>query len=231
MNATHHMLIDVLRALKGSDPLDEMIDQFTRMLKDGKWMFEQASDALLTRTDPDALSDELYEKDRQINACEQNVREKIVTHLSLGHQADLSTCLILMSVAKDAERIGDYAKNIFEIGRFYRRDLVHPQFAPTLAEVRTDLVPMFDQVRQAFVDADGDTARGVLELAGRTTKKCDLLIRQLLGAHGTVDADEAVAYVLLARFYKRVAAHLGNIATSVVSPVSMLDYRTPAGVD
>jgi phosphate uptake regulator len=31
--------------------------------------------------------------------------------------------------------------------------------------------------------------------------------------------------VLLARFYKRVAAHLGNIASSVVSPVPMIDYR------
>ena len=37
-------------------------------------------------------------------------------------------------------------------------------------------------------------------------------------------ADEAVAYVLLARFYKQVAAHLGNIASSVVSPVPLMDY-------
>jgi phosphate uptake regulator len=33
-----------------------------------------------------------------------------------------------------------------------------------------------------------------------------------------------VAYVLLARHYKRVAAHLSNIATSVVSPVPLLDF-------
>ena len=29
------------------------------------------------------------------------------------------TVLALISVAKDAERIGDYCKNLFEVGRFY----------------------------------------------------------------------------------------------------------------
>jgi phosphate uptake regulator len=43
--------------------------------------------------------------------------------------------------------------------------------------------------------------------------------------HEQLAADEAVAYVLLSRFYKRVSAHLANIATSVVSPVPMLDYH------
>ena len=219
------MLKEILHALKGTDPLAEMIEQFASMLDAGKWMFERASEALLSQADPGELSDELYERDRQINAFEQSVREKIVTHLALGHQSDLSACLILMSVGKDAERIGDYAKNIFEIGRFYRREFDHPEYSRPLAAICDDLLPMFDDVRKAFVEAHSDTARTVLETAGQATRKCDLLVQQLLTVRGTMPADEAVAYVLMARFYKRVAAHLGNIATSVVSPLPMLDYR------
>lgn len=219
------MLKEILHALKHTDPLAEMIEQFALMLDAGKWMFEQASTAVLTRADPSELNDELYGKDRQINAFERQVREKIVTHLALGHQADVAACLILMSVGKDAERIGDYAKNIFEIGKFCRSDLTDPQFIGPLEDIRTDLLPMFDRVRAAFVDADRDIARSVLDTAGQATRKCDLLIHQLLAVRETTPPAEAVAYVLMARFYKRVAAHLGNIATSVISPLPMLDYR------
>jgi phosphate uptake regulator len=34
----------------------------------------------------------------------------------------VAACLALMSVAKDAERIGDYCKNVFEVGQFYKED-------------------------------------------------------------------------------------------------------------
>ncbi len=219
------MLKEILQVLRKSDPLAEMIEQFAQMLDAGKWMFEQASAALMSHADPSGLNDELYEKDQQINAFERQVREKIVTHLALGHQADLSACLILMSVGKDAERIGDYAKNIFEIGKFCRSDLNAPEFVGPLEEIRTDLLPIFDSVRAAFVDADRDIARAVLDTTGQATRKCDLLVHELLAVRDTTPPAEAVAYVLMARFYKRVAAHLGNNATSVISPVPMLDYR------
>jgi len=53
-------------------------------------------------------------------------------------------------------------------------------------------------------------------------------VGQLFGVHGTMDLAEAVAYVLIARFHKRVASQLGTITTRVVSPVGMLDYVPPA---
>ncbi len=36
--------------------------------------------------------------------------------------------------------------------------------------------------------------------------------------------DEAVSYGMLARHMKRIAAHLSNIASSVVTPVENLDF-------
>ena len=113
------MLKELLAALKGTDALSEMISRVGEMIEAGKWMFERAAEALAREADWETTADELYARDRQINEIEQNVRERIVTHLSLGHQADLSACLVLMSVVKDAERIGDYGKNIFEIGKFF----------------------------------------------------------------------------------------------------------------
>jgi len=227
------MLKEILTAIRGKDPLSQMIGQVAEMLAAGKWMFEQASEALMRSVRWADISETLYARDRQINEIEQKVRERIVTHLGVGHPADLSACLVLMSIVKDAERIGDYGKNIFEIARFYTREFTHPEYAVTLEDIRQKVLPLFDGATRAFVEMKRGVAGQVLDDASTARGRCDVVIRQLLTVHEQIAPDEAVAYVLLARFYKRVAAHLANIATSVVSPVPMIDYRgkMPKGGD
>jgi phosphate transport system protein len=218
------MLREILQALKGSDALGEMIAQIGEMLDAGEWMFEKAVDSLTRQADWAEVADDLYSRDKRVNEIEQAVREGIVTHLSLGHESDLTACLILMNVVKDAERIGDYCKNIFEIGRFYRHEFGRPEYQRTLDDIRRSISPMFQEAKKAFLEADKKLADNILDTSSKLKGRCDVVIRQLLSVHDQIPPDEAVAYVLTARFYKRVAAHLSNIATSVVSPIPMLDY-------
>ncbi len=219
------MFKEILNALRGRDVLAEMIGKLGEMLESGEWMFEQASEVLIREVDWAPVSKPLYAKDKQINEIERNIRERIITHLTVGHSEDLGACLVLMSVVKDAERIGDYCKNLFEVARFYQSEYTRTEYAQPLGEIRDCVKPLFAKSRKAFADAEASTAYAVLEEASTITKRCDQLIRQLLSVHDQIAPDEAVAYVLLARFYKRVTAHLANIATSVVSPVPMLDYH------
>ncbi len=219
------MFKEIFKALRGEDALAEMIAKVGQMLEAGQWMFDKAAEVLMKQTDWKAISDDLYARDKQINDIERKVREQIITHLSMGHQGNLPACLVLMSVVKDAERIGDYCKNIFEVGRFYRKEYSHPQFAMPLESIRGDVRPLFQQAEKAFVEADRDLANKTLTIATGLIKECDLLIRQLLSLNDKMPPDEAVAYVLLSRFYKRVTAHLANIATTVVSPVPTIDHR------
>ena len=218
------MLRELLNALRKSDPLGEMIAEVGQMLEAGRWMFEKSSEVLLRRARWKDVAEDLYDRDHQVNHIEQKVREEIITHLSMGHQADLCACLVLMSVVKDAERIGDYCKNIFEVGKLFDREYTCPHFSKPLEEVRVLVEPLFARTAKAFIEADRPLARNVLDTAGGLTRTCNVLIHQLLSTDAEMHADEAVAYVLLARFYKRVSAHLANIATAVVSPVPMLDY-------
>ncbi len=225
------MFREILDALRRTDALGEMISELAEMLQTGKWMFQKASDALLRKSDWQQATDELYARDRTINQTEQHIRERIVTHLSVGHKQDIAACLVLMSVVKDAERIGDYCKNIFEVARFYTNECSNQQFFLPLTDIREKVWPLFDQVEHAFVTADTNQARNALTHVTAINGTCDTLIVQLLTMDANMPPDEAVAYVLLARFYKRVAAHLGNIATGVVSPLPMLDYRKPTSED
>jgi len=219
------MLKEILHAFQHKDVVRELSVQIGEMLDAGKWMFEQASDVLMRKADWNSTCDALYSRDRQINEIEQSIRERIVTHLSLGNQADLGPCLALMSVVKDAERIGDYCKNIFEVGRFYRGTFSHRSFAEPLDDIRQKISSLFEPAKQAFIELDTDKAERILSETSIVAKKCDLIVQQLLVLDDQFSASEAVAYVLLARHYKRVEAHLSNISISVISPVAFLDFR------
>ena len=218
------MLKEIIQAFRHKDVVRELSVQVGEMLEAGRWMFEQATDVLMRKADWHATCDALYARDRQINEIEQGIRERIVTHLSVGNQADLGACLVLMNVVKDAERIGDYCKNIFEVGRFYRGSFAHRPFADPLDDIRQKITSLFEPTRQAFLDVDKDKAEGILQETSIVVKQCDLIVQQLLVLDDGFNASEAVAYVLLARHYKRVEAHLSNIALGVISPVALLDF-------
>jgi phosphate uptake regulator len=134
-----------------------------------------------------------------------------------------------MSVVKDAERIGDYCKNVFEVGKFYEREFTTQRYLQPLEKIRAAIEQIFADTRKAFATSDMDLARGVQAAFGRTGKECDLLVRSLLRERDNLPTDEAVAYSLLARHLKRIGAHLGNIATAVVAPVHRLDYVDEPG--
>ncbi len=203
----------------------QLASQIAEMLQAGKWMFDQAYRVLMREQDWEPVADPLYDRDKQINLAEQRIRERIVTHLSVGNQADLAACLALMSIVKDAERIGDYCKNIFEVGRFYRNPYKHDEYSQPLRDIQHQVLDMFDPTREAFVNSDDDLAEQVVDTKNGLSKQCDMVTTQLLQKHDNLQADEAVAHVLLARHYKRVAGHLANIATSVISPLPMLDFQ------
>ena len=219
------MLKEIIRAFRHKDVIKELAAQVGDMLDAGAWMFEQAGTALAHEVDWNAICDPLYERDRQINGIEQSIREKIVTHLSVGNQGDMAPCLVLMNVVKDAERIGDYCKNIFEVAKFFRGNYDHRAFSEPLDQIRADVSAQFEPTKLAFLEDEEELAGQVVTKVGPVIQQCDLLIQQLLSLDDDFSPAEAVAYVLLARHYKRVASHLSNIATSVLSPIPLMDYK------
>ena len=219
------MLREIFRAFRQRDVVQDLSGHVGQMLDAARWMFEQASSVLMRKADWQEVCDLLYTKDREINTIEQQIRERIVTHLSVGNQADLPVCLVLMNVVKDAERIGDYGKNIFEVAKSYAGTFEHAAFREPLEEIRQSISDLFEPTHECFLNSDSDIAQEVLAKAGQLNARCDQIVQQLLSAGEGFPAREAVAYALLARHYKRVEAHLSNIATAVVSPIPMLDFR------
>ena len=109
------MFDNLLSFWKGKDFLNEVLKEFEMMLNDTEEMFRQVCRKLLEGKSEANLKDRIYKIDREVNRLEKEIRKRIITHLSIQGNVDVPMSLILMSVVKDAERIGDYAKNLFEV--------------------------------------------------------------------------------------------------------------------
>ena len=224
------MLRQLLAAWRGRNTLAMMVDQFDQMLAHDQWMFEQATATYWRESPWPEVQEPLYARDRQVNDIERSIRREVVRHMTIHPGEDVVACLVLMSVVKDAERIGDYCKNIFEVGKIFRDAYTSEQYVAPLRELHQGVLALFGTTRHAFRKSDSEAARSVLEMFGGLGKRCDRMVEELLRRKDDMSTDEAVSYGLLCRHMKRIGAHLSNIAGSVVTPVENLDFveRPPA---
>ena len=206
--------------------VDLAFKDLTQMLEHGTWMFERANEVLHSTKSADEMREPLYARDQRINELERSIRRKVLRYLTVHPGHDVAICLALMSVAKDAERIGDYCKNVFEVGHFYREGFNVPKYQQPLDDISTRTAAMFDLVIEAVRDGNEAQANKALTSSGEIRAHCDQLIQELFRDEDKVAFHEAVAYSLLARHYKRVAAHLSNIATAALGQLEDLDFRS-----
>ena len=221
------MFSQIIAALKAADKLDAAFNEFAEMLDAAAWMFDEANDVLRRTKPADDVREALYARDQDINRLLRSLRGNILTHLTVNPVADIPGCLALMSVAKDAERIGDYCKNVFEVGRFYEVDYQIEQYHDPLEDIRTRTQTLFADVSRAFAESSVKQAKAAIKAADRIRAECDAIEESLLRDKSAVPTHEAVAYSLLGRHYKRVAPHLANIATAVFGKIEELDFRKP----
>ncbi|GAB4337332.1 MAG: phosphate signaling complex protein PhoU [Candidatus Abyssubacteria bacterium] len=216
------MLKELLDLLRAKSPLNDMLDEFTMMVDKTERMFDAAIKALLHRKDVKEVGSLIYTMDKEVNEHQRSIRRKIISHLTLHPKADVPACLVLMSVVKDAERVGDYCKNIYELATMFDVEFDRGRYKTPLKELGEQVENLFGKTRKAFAWSDEETANSIITKGEAISKQCDMLISQLIVDN--LPTKKAVAYTLLARYIKRVASHLVNIATSVVTSVDNLDF-------
>jgi phosphate uptake regulator len=178
---------------------------------------------LWEETDVEEYKRSIRERDLLVNKAERSIRKKIIRHLAINPGFDTNQSLILMSVVKDAERLGDYAKNLVEVREYHTTYKDKNDLVPKFKNIQANIQWMFQKVGHAFQEADEQEAHDIISKMAQVTEDCDKLIEEILDTEG-LSVRQAVSYALLARYYKRFGAHLGNIATSLVMPTHKLDY-------
>ena len=216
------MFKNILGFYKGKHFLTQVLEEFKDMLDNAECMYKLVCGTLLDNVQQPDLKDKIHEIDKKVNSLEKHIRGRIVEHLVLQPEVDVAACLVLMSVVKDAERLGDYAKNLYEVTELLEKPIDRTVFSQYFNDIDKDIVILFEQTKHAFVQADASEAESSWDYEKRIAKGCDRIIEQV--AMSDLSVNEAVCFTLIARHFKRVVAHLVNIATSMILPLSDLDY-------
>ena len=216
------MFRNLMAFWKGKNFLTEVLEEFKQMLNDTRSMFESVCEALIEGRQDPKLREKTYKLDKRVNLLEKEIRKRIVEHLSIQPAVDVPVSLVLMSVVKDAERIGDYCKNLYEIIDLLDKPLKRDRFQELFDDIDEKILETFEKTQKAFIESDEKVAKEILYLERGIVKNCDEIVKKV--AKSNLSTNEAVCLALTARYLKRVAAHLTNIGSSVILPVSDLDF-------
>jgi phosphate transport system protein len=217
------MIAEIVAALRAHGTLSSALELYNSMIEDVKEMYRLAMNALQGSEAVDAIRDRIYALDREVNEKERTIRRSLVNHLSLRVGHDAPACLILMSVVKDAERLGDYCKNMFEVAEMFGQPLAQGRYMTPLMEISEKVKELIARTGEAFVESEREIARAVVRDSHTVASECDMILKQLI--NDDLPTQKAVAYSLLSRYFKRLARHLGNIASSVLVSVDEIDFE------
>jgi len=217
------MFRELMEAFRRRPLLDQMYQEMEQMLAEAAHMYRPIAGLL---TGSEKLTPEthamIYATDRRINHIQRNIRKQLLEHLTMSPGSDVPISLVLMSISKDAERIGDMCKNILEVAEALGGPLKDGAYEQRFRTILTEAEALFGPTVEAFCESDADIGHDAVERGRRLAKDCDAIIEDLI--EDDLPCRSAVLYTLLARHLKRICSHLSNIATSVVMPFHRLDY-------
>lgn len=217
------MFRELIRIFRGDNPLGRMGDNFTKMLGLARDQTIRAGQIFFSKPASPEERTQIYKQDVKVNKLERKIRKQVIAHLSVaGNSADVPYSLLLMSLVKDVERIGDYAKNLAETLDVSGAILPDDDTVAELREIRNGIESTFEAVAEVFAQSDEEEAVALIRQGRDMSHRCDALIDRI--AKGDYDAATTVAVTLGTRFYKRIGAHLLNILSGVVMPLHKLDY-------
>jgi phosphate uptake regulator len=132
------MLKELLSIFRSSQPLADMGANFSRMLGLTYDMTVQAGEVYFSESLQANARTPVYKADVKVNKLERKIRKQVIAHLSLSSErGSIPYCLLLMSLVKDVERIGDYAKNLSETRDYHPGALPDDQIVGEMREIRS----------------------------------------------------------------------------------------------
>ena len=218
---------DIINLWKAEDLLSQAWNSSHEMMELSREIFNQAIKYLHSGENIETLK-ALKKRDKEINAFQQEVRRKVLTHYAVEQDtSDMANGLILINMVVDIERIGDYCKNILDLAINYPEKIISEDISSDLLLIESEVKTRFDQTIDAIQTQDTNIARRQMEgYREQLTGKSDNIVNNALkgeveyGSHA-----KTAAVVLYSRYLKRIGAHLKNITTTVINPFDSIGYK------
>lgn len=225
------MFKELISIFTGDSPLRAISNNFQKMIEIAQEMALEASTIYWETTPSLDRVRALSERDIKVNKLERKIRKQVATHLTITPPHDVPYCLLMMSLVKDIERIGDYAKNMAEATELSTVPIPDDELTLELRDIRAKVETIISEGAKVFASSDRERATE-LTVEGRSmAKRCDELLKKFAAAD--YPSSLAVKLVLGVRYYKRFTAHMLNMLSGVIMPLHKLDYYdakdAPAG--
>jgi phosphate transport system protein len=228
------MLRELMSLFKSDDAIARMGKTFSEMLQLSNALTASAGvfyfDAAPTPDERTAV----YKQDVRLNQLQRELRKQVITHLTLSTSRQHAAYgLLLMSLVKDVERIGDYCKNLVEVYDEGGAPLPDDDNTAELRELRALVEGTMAAADQVFGESDTQEALDLIRQGREVNRRCDTLVTRI--ARSDYDAATTTTLILGTRYYKRIQSHLLNVLSGVVMPLHKVDYfdedEIPGGQD
>jgi phosphate uptake regulator len=201
--------------------LEHVAQQTISMLSDARHSFDLASTVVLSGADPRAVGADIEATDQRINAAEQRLRSELVVHVSVRGSGDIGLVLGYTLLLKKLERIGDQAKNIYDLAA----DGVSLAGADDIDEFvarRQEISLMYVEAADLLASQDVEAAKDFLRRSLALNDLCGAKVREYMQSERP--GSWAVPRAILYRYWKRIVANLAGIVTTAIEPLQTIDY-------
>jgi phosphate uptake regulator len=215
------MLREILEALKGKDELGSLIEEFAGMLELSAQIVREASQVYFGSLDVPVDRESFRAQDVKINKLERKIRKRLLWLLAGRTDGrDAPTALLLMSLVKDAERIGDYAKDLALLTSFAGG--AGEADAGALRKIADEITGIVDALPRVFRESDQAAAAQLVRQGRTLSDHCEAHLKKLAGGptYPTV-----ASHLLGTQYYLRTLGHAMNILSGLVNPLHKLDYH------
>lgn len=213
---------------RGESGMESITAKVIGMLGDARHSFDLATSTVLEGVDPESVRDEIYATDQRINRTEQELRRELIVHVSVQGTEDIGDVLGYILLIKKIERIGDQAKNVFDLAT-EGVSLAKAPDAGAFQEDHRTISEMLGELAQLFADQDVDRVADFRARADAMRAEQERHIRTLM--HSDEPGHWAVPRAVLHRYLKRIVANLAGVASTITEPIQHQDYFDHGATD
>lgn len=201
----------------GDEGLEHVQHEIVSMVGRCQHSFDLAMSCLVTDGDIEPIGEEVRATDWAINGIEESVRRELVVHSAVhGGGADIGAVLGSLLIVKKLERVGDQAKNIFDLAdegvRFSEAD----DYGRFL-DFRSRVSQLYTDTAEALALPDAADVEALRQRAEELMTTFDGLVNELI--HADEPARYAVPRAMLFRYLKRICANLTSVATTAATGI------------
>ncbi len=219
-------MLDIIRTIflgggESTDLLVQARNTFLTMLDSAERLLIKEQNHVLGGHPPQEILDEARSVDKASNRLEREVRKLLVEHLAFAAH-DGPACLVLMSVAKDAERFVDECRSLLLLD-YLLIDGIPEAYCRSLNDRQNVLIELLRRTRAVFASDDEAGAIAILE-DEKPSNRMLAAEQEAVLDDAELSVRQGVAIYQALYQIQRMRSHLANIASTVVLPLHQIDF-------